>query len=186
MGRNKALMPFLGRPLIEHIIDQFQPIASELIINTNDPDPFEYLGLQLVADVVKDVGALGGLYTAMVTAKNDLVALIACDMPFASAQLSMEQVKIMAREGVDVVIPETDDGLEPFHALYRRKACLQPIENMIATGNRRMVSWFSSVNVRKMHLDEIVLATGDQPVFMNVNTPEEFSLAEVWGKTHRS
>ncbi len=184
MGRNKALMPFLGRPLIEHIIDQFQPIASELIINTNDAGPFEYLGLRLVADVVKDIGALGGLYTAMVTAENDMVALIACDMPFASAQLSMEQVKIMTREAVDVVIPETDEGLEPFHALYRRTACLQPIENMIAMGNRRMISWFSSVNVRKMHMDEIVMAAGERPIFMNVNTPEEFSCAEEWGKTH--
>ncbi len=37
MGEDKALKPFLGRPLIQRVIDRLAPIADELIVTTNRP-----------------------------------------------------------------------------------------------------------------------------------------------------
>ena len=43
MGEDKALKPFLGRPLIQRVIDRLTPIADELIVTTNRPAEYEFL-----------------------------------------------------------------------------------------------------------------------------------------------
>ena len=37
MGENKALKPFLGRPLIERVRGRLSPVADELLVSTYDP-----------------------------------------------------------------------------------------------------------------------------------------------------
>jgi molybdopterin-guanine dinucleotide biosynthesis protein A len=37
MREDKALKPFLGKPLIQRVMERLSPIADELIITTNRP-----------------------------------------------------------------------------------------------------------------------------------------------------
>ena len=59
------------------------------------------------------------------------MAVVACDMPFASPMLFEGALKLMVEEEADVVIAKTDEGYEPLHALYRRETCLPAIESAI-------------------------------------------------------
>ena len=81
MGEDKALKPFLGRPLIQRVIERLSPVADELIVTTNRPDDYRFLRLALRADLKPGRGALGGLYTAIASAAHPIVAVVACDMP---------------------------------------------------------------------------------------------------------
>jgi molybdopterin-guanine dinucleotide biosynthesis protein A len=179
MGKNKALMPFLGQPLIERVVQRVKPIAAELILNTNQPEHFIFLGLPLVADLIPGNGPLGGLYTALSVAHYAAVAVIACDMPFVNAALLESEWSILAGGDWDVVIPRSDDGLEPLHGLYRKETCLPAIRRALDENRLRMVSWLGDVKVREMSLEEVLLADPDKRAFMNVNTPEEFKQAEL-------
>ena len=85
MGEDKALKTFLGRPLIQRVAEQLSPIADELIVTTNRPEEYAFLNLPLFPDLKPGRGALGGLYTAIASAKHPLVAVVACDMPFVTA-----------------------------------------------------------------------------------------------------
>src|SRR5688572_32807648 len=87
MGEDKALKTFLGRPLIQRVIERLSPIADELIVTTNRPDDYAFLNLRLVPDLKPGRGALGGLYTAIASAAHPIVAVVACYMPFASSSL---------------------------------------------------------------------------------------------------
>lgn len=178
MGQNKALMPFMGRALIQRVISRVMPIADELIINANQPDIFGFLDFPVVADLIPGIGALGGLYTSIHSAQQPLVCVLACDMPFVQTELLRAQVEILLREGVDVVIPNSGEGLEPLHAIYRRETCLPAIQRAVEAGQRRMISWFSDVKVREMTVEEAVRFDPDLLSFTNVNTPEEFERAE--------
>ena len=71
---------------------------------------------------------MGGLYTALVSAKYPSVAVVACDMPFASAPLLVAAAGFLSQEKADVVIAETAEGFEPLHAVYRRETCIPAIE----------------------------------------------------------
>lgn len=171
MGEDKALKPFLGRPLIQRVIERLQPIADELIVTTNRPAEYAFLRLPLFMDLKPGRGALGGLHTAIASAKSPLVAVAACDMPFASAPMLETAARLLVEENLDVVIPRSGEGLEPLHAVYRRETCLPAIEAAIEADLWKVIAWFPQVRVRELTAD-------DERAFWNVNTPEEFAEAE--------
>jgi len=171
-------MPFLGRPLIQRVADRLRPIADEILVTTNQPEAYAFLGLRLTPDLWPGRGALGGLYTAIAAARGELVAVVACDMPFASPALIETAASLMISEKADVVIPKTDEGYEPFHAVYRRDTCLPAILSAIQAGAWKVIAWFPSVKVRVLTPAEITAADPSGLAFWNVNTPEEFAKAE--------
>ncbi len=178
MGEKKALKLFLGRPLIQRVIERLAPIADELLLTTNQPEDYAFLNLPLIPDVKPGRGPLGGLYTALISAKYPSVAVVACDMPFASAPLLVAAAGFLSQEEADVVIAETSEGFEPLHAVYRRGTCIPAIESAIEADQWRMVSWFPRVNIRILTPNELGRYDPDGLAFWNVNTPEEFAEAE--------
>jgi molybdopterin-guanine dinucleotide biosynthesis protein A len=170
MGEDKALKLFLGRPLIQHVIDRLAPIADEIIVTTNRPEDYAFLNLRRFPDILPGRGALGGLYTALASAT--------CDVPFASSMLVETATRFLVKEEADVVIPESAEGLEPLHAVYRRVTCIPAIEASIAADKWKVISWFPQVKVRVLKVDEIKPLDPSGLCFWNLNTPEEFAEAE--------
>jgi len=184
MGEDKALKPFLGRPLIQRVIERLSPVADELIVTTNRPEDYAFLDLRLVADLKPGRGALGGLYTAIASAAHPIVAVVACDMPFASGALLEAGSRLLVEEEADVVIARSDEGYEPLHAIYRRATCLPAIEAAIDADQWKVIAWFPQVKVRVLTPDEIKRYDTLGLAFWNVNTPEEYQqvLSEQVGK----
>jgi molybdopterin-guanine dinucleotide biosynthesis protein A len=178
MGEDKALKLFLGHPLIERVIDRLAPIADEIILTTNRPAEYEFLGLRLIPDLKPGRGALGGLYTAITSATHPLAAVVACDMPFASSTFFEGARSLMVSDEADVVIAKTDEGYEPFHALYRRETCLPAIESAIDADQWKVISWFPQIKVRTLTSDEVNVFDPSGLCFWNLNTPQEFLEAE--------
>jgi len=178
MGEDKALKTFLGRPLILRVIERLAPLADELIVTTNRPEDYSFLNVGLFPDLKPGRGALGGLHTAIASAKHPIVAVVACDMPFASGTLIEAAGGILIQEEADVVIAKSEDGYEPFHAVYRREACLPAIETAIDADQWKVIAWFPHVRVRVLTPDEVKPYDPMGLAFWNVNTPEEFIQAE--------
>ena len=178
MGENKALKPFLGRPLIQRVVERLAPIADEILVTTNQPADYPFLDLRLIPDLKPGRGALGGLYTALVSAQHPHVAVVACDMPFASAPLLAACSGLLEQERADVVVAETPEGFEPLHAVYRKAACLPAVEAAIQADQWRMISWFPQVIVRKLTPEELARYDPEGLAFWNLNTPDEFLEAE--------
>ncbi len=171
-------MPFLGRPLIEYVLRRLVADADEVLVTTQDPAALDFLGVRCVTDRLPGRGALGGLYTALAEAQCAIVAVVACDMPFASRELLMAQRKLLVELGVDVVIPQSPDGLEPLHAVYRRETCLVAVEQALQREQRRMIAWFDAVRVAPVLPEELSRYADPHRTFLNLNTPEEFAQAE--------
>ncbi|MEB2334980.1 MAG: molybdenum cofactor guanylyltransferase [Anaerolineaceae bacterium] len=178
MGEDKALKLFLGEPLIQRVAKRLRPIADELIVTTNHPEDFAFLGVRLIRDLEAGRGALGGLYTAIASAAQPIVAIVACDMPFASVKLIEIATRLLIAEEADVVIPNTEAGYEPFHAVYRRAACLPIVEAALRAGQWKATAWLSQAQTRTLTAAEIQAADPRSLAFWNLNTPEEFAQAE--------
>lgn len=185
MGQSKATVPFAGRPLICRIVERLAPAADDLVITTNEPEnlaflhaEFPQLRIQLVRDVYDVRGALPGLCTALESARNPYVAVVACDMVFASASLVVAEALAMNESGADVVVPVNKHGFEPFHALYRRAGCLPAVRAAIDRGEKRAQSFFSEVEVFEFTQDRVLEAEPMGGCFINANTPEELHALE--------
>jgi molybdopterin-guanine dinucleotide biosynthesis protein A len=178
MGQDKALAPFLGKPLIQRVIDRLAPIADEFIVTTNRPEAYQFLGLPLFPDLAPGRGALGGLYTALSASSQPLVAVVACDMPFVCADLLAAQRDALSAEDLDLAIPRPQGGLEPFHAVYRRETCLPHIQTALEGDKWRVDAWFGRVRIRYFGEQELLSYDPDLLCFSNVNTPDEVAVAE--------
>ena len=178
MGVDKALLDFGGQPLIQHLLTRLDSLATETIITTNHPEDYRFLEYPLIPDVIPDRGALGGLYTALNAASQPLVAVVACDMPFASLEILRAcQDYLVTDSDLDAVMPSNQCGLEPLHAVYRRDTCLPAVKAAIEADRWKMISWHGDVNLRVLVPDEIAQLDSEGVAFENVNTPEEFDAA---------
>jgi len=182
MGRNKALMPFAGKPLIQYVADRLAGFADETFVTANPPELYGFLRLPVYPDEIPGRGALGGLLTALRRAQSPLVAVVACDMPFASLALLRRQAQLLIDENVDVVTPMTAFGPEPLHAVYRKATCLSVVEAAIASGQWKLSGWLEQVKVHAMLADEWESYDPDGVIFANLNTPDEFLKAEQYAR----
>lgn len=178
MGHDKAILPFLGEALIQRVKKRLAHLADEVLVTANDPNKYSFLEVRVVPDVIPDMGALGGLYTALKLASHPLVAVIACDLPFANPELLAFCRDILLNTDADAAVPGSGKGLEPLHAVYRRKTCLPLVEAALEANKRRMISWHADAKIRVLSPGEVAQYDPDGVTFWNVNTPEEFRRAE--------
>lgn len=178
MGEEKALLVFHGRTLIQRVIDRVKPLGDELLITTNRPEYFQKFNLPLYEDLLPGHGALGGLYTALSVAQFPVVIVVACDMPFVNAEILALAIRELESNEVDLVIPETTKGYEPFHAVYHREKCVPAILRALEAGKRRLISWFPDVKVRVIPDSVLMRYDPQQIAFNNLNTRDEFLKAE--------
>ncbi len=178
MGKNKALMPFLNQPLIERVIQRLSPYADELLVITNKPEQYQFLGVELLPDLMPGRGALGGLYTALSSAHQPLTAVVACDMPFVSPALITAMRDEIEAGSWDAVIPDSQQGVEPFHAVYRSETCLPLVEAALKADKWRVDAWFDQAKIRHYSMQEMAPYDPRQLAFLNVNTPDEWEQAE--------
>lgn len=177
MGRDKALVRLGGIPLIEHVLQRAAGLAEEVLITTNRPADFAYLGVRLVHDRAPGAGALPGLLSALEAAQGETVLLLACDLPFICRPL-LEHLLDLAHEA-DLIIPRWNGNLEPLHAVYSR-SCAESVRAAVQTGQQRMIDLLPRVT--HWVVDEATLRRFDPNgwSFFNVNTPEDLAQAELF------
>ncbi|MCJ7717276.1 MAG: molybdenum cofactor guanylyltransferase [Anaerolineales bacterium] len=182
MGKDKALLSFLGIPIIERLRDRFLDLGDELVVITNDFSGYQNLDLALYKDLIPERGALGGLFTALSVSKNPLVGLIAADLPFASPGLMANLFEKLLKSGADGVIPQSENGFEPLHAVYRRETALPLVKKALEQDLWQMNAWFEHADILILTAEETQKITSTTFTFMNLNTPEDFQRAEELAK----
>ncbi len=127
----------------------------------------------LVRDAFPDHGALGGIYTAIVTSPHERTLVVACDMPFLNRAL----LEYMAGIDADLVIPRTSRGYEPLCAVYSR-ACAPPILERLRRGELEASRLPEGVRVAEVGPETLAAYDPDGLLFVNVNTPHDYERAK--------
>lgn len=172
MGRNKALLPFRGKPLLRHQLDLLSPLFSEILISANDAAPYQPFGLRVVPDLYAETCSLSGIHALLKAATAPRIFVVACDLPFLNPSLIRRMLEIPG--DFDVIIPETERGLEPLHAIYSRQ-CLPAIEAAAAEGVWKATGFFDGLWVDTVWVRERDWLVEDRSPFLNANTPEDWS-----------
>lgn len=177
MGRDKAGALFLGEPLLRRACRRLSGLGDDLFATTRMPEEWEALGLPCYRDAIPGRGALGGLYTALLHARHERVAVVACDLPFASPELlRLAEARI---GDADVALFESEGGRETLHAVYRRDAALPAVRKALEAGLWRVDAWFVPERVRVLGRDDWGPLDPSGIAFLNVNTQDDLAAAEV-------
>ena len=185
MGTDKALLPLVagGQPMLGVVLERLSAVAEDVLVVANDQARYAALGARVVPDLLRDVGALGGIQAAIASSAHEHCLVVACDMPF----LSLPLLQRMANEprDYDVLVPlipgesrQRGDGLvfQTLHAIYSKR-CLPFIEKRIEEGNKQVVGFFGDVRIRSLDVAEIMRWDPDLRSFFNANTPEALRTA---------
>jgi molybdopterin-guanine dinucleotide biosynthesis protein A len=172
MGKNKAFLEVNGERIIDRTRNLFLELFDEVLLVTNRLPDYLDLNLRMVADLYTGKGALGGVYTGLFHASHSHAFVAACDMPFLNKDLIRHLIDLSS--GYDIVIPKTQDGLQPLHAIYSQK-CLPFMEELIRQDNLKIIDFFHRVKKRGVPTEEILPLDPNLTSFLNVNTPEELA-----------
>lgn len=167
-GLDKGWVPFLGKPLITHVIARLQPQVDEVLINANrETERYAALGYTVIADDIAGfAGPLAGLHIGMSAAKQDFVVTVPCDSPLLPLDLVARLMAGLIRENADLAVAKTGNQAHPVFCLCR-KILLPHLTAYLQSGGRKIDAWYSTLNVAEILFDDNVEA------FSNVNTPEE-------------
>ncbi len=175
-GQAKALMEVGGRRIVERVVAAVAPAVHDLVIVTDTPDLYAFLGLSMVPDVYPDHGSLGGIYSGLKAAAGEAAFTVACDMPFLHPEII--RLLVARAHEADVIVPRAAGEIQTLHAVYS-KACLPHIEARLGAGRFKITGFFDAVRV--LEIPEAVFARHRPPAiaFMNVNTPDELDRARL-------
>lgn len=176
-GRPKGLELVGGARILDRLVSEFERALGEVpLLVANDPDAGAWHpGMTVVADTTPGLGALGGIWTAVLAGPAPVV-VAAWDMPFVSADLLSALANGL--EGHDACLPASEGprGVEPLCAAYG-PACNAAIAAAVARGDPRAIGFHPDVRVRILPASEVAALGDPARLFFNVNTANDLTLA---------
>jgi molybdenum cofactor guanylyltransferase len=182
MGTNKALLKFHEKTNIERIKDELKHVFDDIILVTNDPETYQFLNIKMVTDQYPGSGPLAGIHAGLEASDYEENFVVACDMPFVSAELAESLVKALKHH--DAVVPVIEGRQHPLFAAYQKRAAREA-RSCIEEGVLRMKHLLDRLNVRYLEEEDLMLyCEGSlERVFFNMNHPEEYEDAKRWAES---
>lgn len=180
-GRDKALLPLAGRPLLAHVIARAEPQLSHLALNANgDPARFDAFRLAVLPDDVPDrPGPLAGVLAAMEWAAGlgaRRVFTMAADTPFLPGDL-VPQLLMACESCAGPVLAASPDeaGVARVHPTFGAwpVALRDDLRAALAQGRRRVMGWAEAHGAQSVTFPAPALDP-----FFNINTPADLARAE--------
>ena len=84
MGEDKGLVLLNGKPMIQYVIEALKEVVSDIIIISNNAS-YNKFRIPVYADLIKDKGPVGGIYTGLYHSTTELNFCISCDVPMISS-----------------------------------------------------------------------------------------------------
>lgn len=200
MGRDKALLEFVGMPLIEHALDIFREAGIPAMIAGAAMSA--RASLQGFAPVVEDVspglGPLSGICAALSTTSARCAVFLPVDLPLLPASLLVYLLRSARITGRAVTVCSVSGFTQTFPAVLDR-AAMPAVQNELDSRRYGCFSAFqaasaaagqsiSSIAVELLaQTGEVSDPLGLPPIhwFLNLNTPDDLSRAAALYATHR-
>lgn len=169
MGRDKALMTFGSRRLVEIAADAADAAGAARVVTVGgDEAALTRLGFAWVPDRWPGEGPLGGIITALSATASDRLVVLACDH-VAAAPDAIAAVVLALDEHADVAVPVVGGRDQTLHAAWHRR-CLGPLAERFANGARSVHEGIAGLGVIR------VAMAGDRRI-ADADTPAELLAA---------
>ena len=176
MGEAKARLLLNGKTTVWLIAEALRPVTTSVQVvgsyaGTTDNS------LPKIPDLQNKWGPLGGIEAALHAGQGKFCVIVACDLPFVTAELFARLLSF--RETSDAIVPRQEDGRpQPLCAVYQREECLVAAENAIANNQHSPRAMLDRVRTRYIGFNELNDLPGSDHFFFNLNHPEDYERAK--------
>lgn len=185
MGRDKGLLEFGGVPLVVHLAQRIEPLVARVTL-VGAPRGYAQLGLPIIPDHQAAGrsskirrGPLAGIAAALAATHSTWNLLVACDLPYLSVEWLGWLVSRATKSRAQAVVPQTERGLEPLAAMYRRK-CGTVIAATLTRGERKVANALEELQIERVYPREWRPHDPQGLVLRNMNTPQDYDEARKW------
>jgi len=171
MGRDKALLPIDGRPMIRSLIQRLIPLSRDIIVSLSDGDRHEELkqalpaGVRVVYDERPGQGPLMGIYAGLKASETDVNLVIACDIPEVDPGFVTEMRSYTADHDV-VASVDSEGRTNALLAMYRRSV-IPLIRKQLDEGQKKVVLFYPQCRVKYVPIR-------DGAWYRNINTIDDY------------
>ncbi len=117
-GSNKAFAKIDGKQSIAYSIELLKNFTDDIVIS-GDELIYGELGYKCVEDKFKNVGPLGGIYSALSEMDSDYCIILTCDMPFIT--ISEIELLLLNRKKDNATFYNVNDKTYPFPGVYAKE-----------------------------------------------------------------
>ncbi len=167
-GVDKGLMPWQGKPMIEHVINHLQAPTHKIIISANrNLETYKKYASTVISDQLDDFqGPLAGILSAMQVCDTPYLLCLPCDSPSPPQHILNTLWQCMQKENKTSAL--CHDGKR-----------LQPLFSLLSCQHKQLLNDFLQQGRRKVHdfislIDPAVCDFSSQhPRFNNFNAPKD-------------
>jgi molybdenum cofactor guanylyltransferase len=168
-GRDKGLVEFRGKALIEYVLAVFAPLNHVLINQNRHATEYARFNKYLIQDEDNDqlerfAGPLSGMLSALKASQTPWVIFSACDTPF----LPVDYVACMlnaVEDNVQLCVAVDDTGMQPLHVLMH-VTLLDKLTDFLQRGERKTQRFLREAGAREVYF-------AGQDFFINLNSEED-------------
>ena len=182
MGTDKAFLRIDGVPLWQRQLQMLQQLVpSELFIAGPPHKEWQEMNCIIVPDAEPGAGPLAGIVAALQRCSAPLLLVVAVDLPNMTSRYLRELVDSCVGEAGTV--PSYGELFEPLAAVYPKRSL--PLAESCLASRDLAVQRFAARCLAEELAHEYEIAPDEQPLFLNMNTPDDLALAEA-GVRHLS
>ncbi|MBE0425516.1 MAG: molybdenum cofactor guanylyltransferase [Nitrospirae bacterium] len=175
----KAFIEVNRRRIIDSNVELLKRMFNRVIICTNNPELYFYIGVPMVGDIIDYRSPMTGIFSALTIPGISGLFVIACDMPFINAIL-VKYIVDKWKDEWDALIPIFKGKPQPLHGIYSKKI-IKSMEKEIKHGRRSLIEFLRKINVSYINDGEVRSIDPEGKSFVNINTLRDFE-KEIGGK----
>jgi molybdenum cofactor guanylyltransferase len=178
MGRDKAALEIDGVTMLDRAIDLLQSIGVSVTV-VGLPAEFERRASQVpvIADEWPGMGPLGGIATALRQTPATWNLVIACDMPYLTAEWLRFLLQRTKTSSADAILSRSERGPEPVCAVYHRRA-ESAIRESLQQGKLRVTGVVATLKTDYVEREDWKAFDSDGLLFKNMNQPADYEEAK--------
>lgn len=169
-GNNKAFLKFKNKSFIENITDELKNF-NNIYLSVDDKEKYKHLNYILLEDIYKDIGPIGGIYSALKVIDEKYIFVTACDMPKITKEF-IEFLFSSITEDVKCVVVQDEEGrIYPLGGIYS-KDILYDIEDMIQKKDYKLLNLINRVKSKIISLPDTKF---NKDILNNINNLEQYN-----------
>ena len=167
-GRDKGLLLYRGRPLVEWVLERLAPQVGEIFISANrNLETYARYGYPVLADTLPEhPGPLAGLREGLKAASANWLLAVPCDVPRLPLDCANRLLLAAVGEGCCAAYPRAG-GADHYAVLLLHKRCASALEAYLRDGGRSVHGFLDGVGA-------VAVEFGAAEAFANLNTPQDF------------
>jgi len=178
-GRDKSQVKLGNKILIDYILTEILDLYKDILIVTNEPIKFlDSNKISLTSDFKKDLGPLGGVFSAMKWVKDNKknykwISTFPTDTPFFKKEHINKFYREINLDKSNLFFMKSKNMRHNIFGLWSLEL-FKKLELALNRGDRKVEFWANEIGVKTIDFEN----ENNKDPFFNINTEEDLEIAK--------